>query len=215
MRQPREDGTGAPTSDLTSLHVRRAVGGDATSLEWVVAHFDPLVEAQVRFRLGGARSDVRDVVNDVWLVALPRLGELREAGGRLAPVLAKFLGTTAINKCNNHLKRHIRRRVMASGGEDEAGAAPIDRLADDTLGVITRAAQGEVRTLVADVLERLGRERREVLVLRLLEQRTNTEIGAILGLDPNTVAQRVRRALGELRERLPKAVFEEFAELGE
>ena len=38
--------------DLTTAHVRRAVGGDSRSLDWVVERFQPLVLAHIRFLEG-------------------------------------------------------------------------------------------------------------------------------------------------------------------
>src|SRR5688572_27414539 len=57
----------------TSTRLRRAIDGDRESFGWVVAHFDPLVIAQVRLRLGAAAPTddaIRDVVDEVWLVTL-------------------------------------------------------------------------------------------------------------------------------------------------
>ncbi len=56
-------------------------------------------------------------------------------------------------------------------------------------------------------LDELSADKRDVLVLRLMEHRTNAEIAEILGLQPNTVAVRYRRALEELRQRLPTSLY--------
>ena len=72
---------------LTSLHVRRAADGDSESLGWVVARLSPLLLAQADYRLGPVlRSlyDPEDLVNDTWIVALPRLPELPARDGRHA-----------------------------------------------------------------------------------------------------------------------------------
>jgi DNA-directed RNA polymerase specialized sigma24 family protein len=46
-----------------------------------------------------------------------------------------------------------------------------------------------------------------VLVLRLIEQRSNVEIAKMLGVPRNTIAVRYRRALEKLRSALPPSVF--------
>src|ERR1700754_1126201 len=105
-------------SQATSIRLRRAVDGDRDSLGWVVAHFDPFVIAQVRIRLGTAASsgdEIRDVVDEIWLVTLGKLGDLKPRDNRITPVLLKFLVTTSFNVCNNHL-----RRVIAQKGRDGA-----------------------------------------------------------------------------------------------
>ena len=69
-------------SEATSSRVQRAVAGDRESLGWVVAHFDPFVIAQVRLRLGAAApqlDEIRDVVDEIWLVLLGKIGDLRPA----------------------------------------------------------------------------------------------------------------------------------------
>ena len=98
--------------DLTSFHAQRAAQGERESLAWLVAHFQPLVAAQVRMRLGArARpEDVEDVCSEVWLVLVRRMNTLAPRDGRWAPVVARFLGTTALQLCNNHLRSRLRQR---------------------------------------------------------------------------------------------------------
>src|SRR5262249_16732954 len=60
----------------TSLHVRRALTGDAASLEWLVTRLSPLLVLEARERLGpdlGRLYDADDLVQDAWLITLPRL----------------------------------------------------------------------------------------------------------------------------------------------
>jgi len=193
----------------TTHYVRRAVEGEHDGLAWVVERFSPFVEAQVRIRLGGrgSPSDVEDLVADVWTVALRRMADLAERDGRVTPVLVRFLGSTTLRCCNNHLRRLIHRaRGQSLDGED-----PAARRSSESHGVVTRLAERELARRVRECLERMGPEKRQVLVLRLLEQRTNVEIAAILGLQPNTVAVRYRRALTELRESLPREVYRDVA----
>lgn len=82
--------------DPTTVRVRSALQGDEGEINWLVAHFHPLVLVHVRDRLGGFATDddVRDLADDVWLVALRRLGDLTPREGRLTPVLARFLSNT-------------------------------------------------------------------------------------------------------------------------
>ncbi len=217
-----KDDRGQPgeSADQTSIHVRMAVDGDSESLEWVVAHFSPLLEAQIRFRLGRRSSldqFVADIVAETWLVTLSRMGGLVSREGRLAPVLMRFLGTTAQNICNNCLRDNIRRQARGEGpaAQNDDSAPRVDRLADKTLGVVSKASRRDVSRHIARCLADLSDERRDVLVLRLVEQLSNKEIAETLGIPPNTVAVRYRRALDELKARLPPAVHDEIAHLNE
>jgi RNA polymerase sigma factor (sigma-70 family) len=199
--------------DQTSVHVQRAIRGARESIDWVVAHFHPWVEAHARLRLGPGtpREDVEDVVSEVWLVTLRRLGELRPQGGRYAPTLVRFLGTTTLQLCNNLLRKRIRRAHLGDRRRQEAasGAAGLDDLEGSETGVVTHAAHDELRQRIHACLARLSPDKRNVLVLRLMEHRSNQEVADVLHLAPNTVAVRYRRALQDLRSQLPGAVYAE------
>lgn len=210
---------GAEIPDHTSIRVQRAIQGDRESVAWVIAHFQPLVEAQVRLRLGSHASpqDVEDLVSELWLVVLRRLNELRPREGRHAPVLVRFLGTTTLQLCNNFLRKRIRRgRNLAELGKpqgDGSSSPPsFDGFTRDTTGVVSQVSLREVHDQIRRCMEELPPAKRDVLVLRIMEQRTNQEIAEILKLEPNTVAVRYRRALEEIRGRLPAGVFDDLWE---
>jgi RNA polymerase sigma factor (sigma-70 family) len=206
-------------SEATSIHLKRAVGGDQASLGWIVAHFDPFLVAQVRLRLGSSVTDadeIRDVVDEIWLVTLGRIGDLRPRENRLGPVLVKFLATTSFNVCNNHLRKRIAQRVR--GGpvqprQPAAGTPTIARIAARQNGVLTQASWREVGAAIGAALDGIEPDKVEVLVLRLVEQRSNVEIAAMLGIPRNTVAVRYRRALERLRGALPPSLFGDLLSL--
>ena len=58
------------------------------------------------------------------------------------------------------------------------------------------------RTLVA-ALDRLPREQREVLVMKIWDELTFAEIAQVLKISQNTAASRYRYALAALRKNLP------------
>jgi len=196
--------------DLTSIYVQGAIGGDAESVEWIVSHFQPLIEAQVRLRLRGLGSeqDVEDIASEVWLVTLRRLRDLRPREGRHAPVLVKFLGTTALQVTNNFLRKRIHR--VSGQADDDSGPGGIDQLPAETIGIVSRVVNRELQSVIAKGLAGLAEDKRNVLVLRLMERLSNQEIAQLLDVPPNTVAVRYRRALSELRERLPGELFSEL-----
>lgn len=201
-------------SDDTSTHVRRAVGGDRESLEWVVARVTPLLLAQARHRLG-ARLAVHhapdDLVQEVWAIALPKLGDLanREVFG--TQELLAFLGRILLFRVNNLVSKHITgkpgREAAASGG-----TSPVGRLPAEQSGVITRAVLAERTGAVHDALEQLPERDRALIVMRGLERHAVKEIAVVLGMTENAVSVAYRRALEKLRSALPGSVFDEFAE---
>ena len=63
-------------SDLATLRVRSAVKGDAESLDWIVTRLSLLLRMQAEYRLKKVLRryhEPDDLVNEVWLTALPRL----------------------------------------------------------------------------------------------------------------------------------------------
>jgi RNA polymerase sigma factor (sigma-70 family) len=214
--QPAEGDPGA----LTSLHVRRAADGDSESLGWVVARLSPLLLAQADYRLGPVlRSlyDPEDLVNDTWIVALPRLAELPARDGRHTPVLLRFLSTTLLHRVNNLARKHARgappeRPAPRDGSGATVATDPLERVPAETSGVITRALRHEIRNAVTLALEGLEPGDREILILRGIEQQTNATAAELLGLNAPAVAMRYHRALRKLRDRLPRSVFEELVE---
>jgi RNA polymerase sigma factor (sigma-70 family) len=202
-------------SEATSIRVQRAVAGDRESLGWIVAHFDPFVIAQVRLRLGLAAptgDEVRDVVDEIWLVLLARIGDLKPREGRLTPVLLKFLTTATFNVVNNHLRRVIAdkgRRNAPEPARPSGATTPfsVAQLVARQTGVPTRASLREISEQIGAALDALEPDKVEVLVLRLVEQRSNVEIASLLGIPRNTVAVRYRRALEKLRASVPATIF--------
>jgi RNA polymerase sigma factor (sigma-70 family) len=207
-----------PSGDATTIHVRRAKEGDAASVAWLVTRFSPLLLAQASYRLGPelrTHCDPLDLVNDVWLVALPRLPSLGAAGSRETPALLKFLSTTLIYRTNNLARKHLRRdRARAEGGGSSTTTEQ-DRLAElpaDTIGVLTAAVLAERKNAVTEAIEALDELDRRIVILRGIEQAPNEMVAAALEMNASTVAHRFRRALHKLRDRLPDSVFADLAE---
>jgi RNA polymerase sigma-70 factor (ECF subfamily) len=198
---------------LTTMHVRRAIDGDRTSLGWLVARLRPLLVAQARYRLGPelqALHDPDDLVHDAWLVAIPKLEELRAREGHFTPVLLRFLSTTLLYRIQNLVRQHVR-RARARGGAAER--LPLEDVPADASGVVSRALRAERRDLVTEAIDQLPDTDRQVLVLRGVEQLSNRAAAAILGVTADAVGMRYLRALRRLRERLPDSVLDELDEV--
>lgn len=201
---------------LTTFHVRRAVGGDRTSLEWLVERLSPLLVAQVSYRLGPAlRStyDPEDLVQDAWLVLLPRLSDLVARGDRLTPVLLQFMSRTLRHTVRNLMRKHA--RGARASAPRESGATthePLGSAPDQASGVVTRACRRELQSMVMACIEELDPLDREVLIVRGIEQLPNQSAAALLGLGPTAIAMRYRRALDRLRRALPHSVFAELVD---
>ncbi len=195
-------------SSQTSLHVRQACDGDSQSLVWVVERFTPALQLQASFRVGrGLRGfyTAEDLVQDVWATALPKLGRVDLTGDGDTDRLMAHLGRTLLNLYRNLLEKRRRRSVHPELAWSDLSQA----LSASTSGAITRAMRGERGRILAQALDELSESDREVIVMRAIEQVPLPVVAAHLGVRPNAVSARLRRAIAHLRSRLPGTVFED------
>ena len=200
----------AAPSDLTTLHVRAAIGGDTQGLTRLVERFTPLLLAQARYRLRGRAaqfSEPEDLVQETWAITLPRLGDLQARDGRLTPVLVKFLATTLLRCATQVVRKHV---LRADPIPRPAEAEPLAQLPAETSGVVTRLCRRNETDALREAIADLPADEREVLILRGIEQHANGEVARMLGIDDSAVTRRYQRALATLRHRLPDGIFHEL-----
>jgi RNA polymerase sigma-70 factor, ECF subfamily len=125
------------------------------------------------------RTDVDDLVQDVFLVAMRRLDSLRET--------AAFPGWLAAI-ARHRVADHYRRR-------------PLDQvpLSEE---VVARASGDSEALAILDVIRSLPEAYREPLVLRLVEGMSGQEIADRTGLTPASVRVNLHRGMKLLRTRL-------------
>lgn len=190
--------------DLTTRHVRAAIGDDRESADWIVRRFSPLLEAQARMRLSGTpvgAAEAEDVVAESWLITLPRLRDIAPREGRVTPVLLSFLATTVRALCNRRIEKSLKLRVDPLLSGDQTPEKPIRSPGPDDQGFSRR---------IREALDSLGEPTRTIVLLRAVEGLENAEIADELGESPNTISHRYRRALEKLRAVLPDSVFDEL-----
>lgn len=196
------------------MHVRRATGGDLESLEWVVHRLSPLLLAQASYRLSPAlrkHYDPEDLVEEVWAVAIPRLGDVIPREGRYTPVLMRFLSTCMLNILRGMARKHV--RGPPHGRVQELDRHSLDQAADlphDSVQAVRRLIRKEARSRVMEAILSMPPRDREILILRGIEQVPASEAATLLGMTPNALTVRYRRALTKLRDKLPRSVFSEL-----
>jgi RNA polymerase sigma-70 factor (ECF subfamily) len=163
----------------------RIAGGDSeapgAALEELYDAYAGAVYRQA-LSLLGSRADAEDVVQEVFLKLV------RRRGGPIWEPKA-YLLTAARHEACSSLRR---RRREAPTDDIEVGLAGLPVPFD------SRNHAVEVR----EALAALPVEQREVVVLKVYEQRTFEEIGQMLKTSINTVASRYRYALKKLRQAL-------------
>ncbi|HEY6350316.1 MAG TPA: sigma-70 family RNA polymerase sigma factor [Candidatus Angelobacter sp.] len=131
-------------------------------------------------------NEVDDLVQDVFLLALPRLQSLRDSNR-----FGAWLAAIARNRANDYHRQSVDEVELPEDlpdGEDRermTGGAP-DAEAASILGII--------RTLPETY--------RETLLLRLVEGMTGPEIAQRTGLTPGSVRVNLHRGMQQLRQKL-------------
>jgi RNA polymerase sigma-70 factor (ECF subfamily) len=141
------------------------------------AHFDFVW--RVLCGMGVASSDLEDVAQEVFVIALKKLPEF---DGRAS--LKTWLFEIALRVASNH-----RRSVRRKGQRTELD----ERIAESAPGPAELAESRRALLEVTRIFDALDDDLRLVLFLTEIEQMTAPEIAELTGMKINTVSSRLRR----------------------
>ena len=177
----------APEPKGDSSLVLAAREGDRSAFGGLYARYARMVHGILLARVPA--SDVDDLVQDVFLRAMPRLCDLRDVA-RFGPWLAAITR----NRANDYYR------------QTRAVAAVTESLPEDEaeLPASNTAPDAEAAVILAFVRS-LPDAYRETLILRLVEGMTGPEIAARTGLTPGSVRVNLHRGMQQLREKLNQA----------
>jgi RNA polymerase sigma-70 factor (ECF subfamily) len=173
--------TGGPDDAL----VRSAQRGDRNAFGLLYARYSRMVHGILLARV--PFSDVDDLVQDVFLQALPRLSSLREVSH-----FPGWLASIARNRATD-----FHRRVKPNEEFDEESAAQGEALTSSANHSSHSSAEAHA---VLDAIRLLPDAYREPLILRLVEGMTGPEIAARTGLTHGSVRVNLHRGMLQLRE---------------
>ena len=179
LMSPQPKATSETTSDESQLEVvlvRAVLAGDRDGFGRLYDLYAPMVHGILLSRV--PRSEVDDLVQDIFLHAFRKLHTLRDFGA-FGPWLAMITRNRAMD---------FYRRSKSTVEVTE------DLRSTDTS---TTKAQ-EILDLICDLPEAY----RETLVLRLVEGMTGPEIAERTGLTPASVRVNLHRGMKQLREKL-------------
>jgi RNA polymerase sigma-70 factor (ECF subfamily) len=169
--------TGGPARAADAVvDVRAVAGGDRDAFTRVYAAYGRMVRAILLGRV--PHRDVDDLVQDVFLAAYTRIGELRDPSA-----FGGWIAVIARNRATDHLRQV---RDHAELPPELPGGEPIEA---DTL-------------MVLDAVRRLPEAYRETLLMRLVEGMSGQEIADRTGLSPGSVRVNLHRGMKLLREKL-------------
>lgn len=170
---------GAAARPAEARLVRAAQAGDRAAFGELYAQHARMVHGVLLTRV--PRTDVDDLLQDVFLQAMQRLPGLRDPlafGGWLAAI--------ARNRATDHLRR----------------TPLVAELPPDLPSHEAREDDRAEALAVLDAIRSLSEAYRETLVLRLVEGMTGPEIAVRTGLTPASVRVNLHRGMKQLRERL-------------
>jgi RNA polymerase sigma-70 factor, ECF subfamily len=176
LRGDTDDGAAAEVVplDLEPRLIHRARDGDRDAFGQLYRLHHAGITRMVRFRLG---PDHEDAVSDVFVRAWAAIPRYRETG---APFAAWLYGI-ARHVISDEVAR--RRRTVPVAETPDAG---IPFQADD-------------RLMLAEALDRLPDEQRQVIELKFLVGMRNPEVAAAIGISVGAVNAKQWRAFGALR----------------
>lgn len=162
--------------------VRAAQSGDRSAFGLLYERYARMVHGILLGRV--PPSAVEDLVQDVFLRAMPRIPSLREAdhfGGWLAAITR--------NRAADFFRQS---KSGIESQEDPAGAEPESKGGSSSDKAEARAILAAIRTLPEAY--------REPLILRLVEGMTGPEIAARTGLTHGSVRVNLHRGMQQLRQ---------------
>ena len=164
--------------------VRAAQEGDTSAFGSLYSRYAKMVHGILLARV--PHTEVDDLVQDVFLQALPRLKALRDLtrfGGWLAAITR--------NRANDY-HRH---------SHTVAGSAKL--VAEDEVEVLESSTPGGLHAeTVLEIIRTLPETYRETLIFRLVEGMTGPEIAARTGMTAGSVRVNLHRGMQQLRDKL-------------
>ena len=174
--------------------VARVIKGDAKAQETFFWMYQPRLLRAAAYFLGHQDSEAEDIVQETFIVALPKLPLYVFD----APIYA-WLRQICLRLCYARLRAR-NRIVLSEEGELEVKLRrkAMERLQGDERERQKQADLAELRRLI----RHLAPDSRQIIELRTIRDLSYAEISAILGIPMGTVMSRLARARDQLRARL-------------
>ena len=177
LEPDRTHGVFSPAGrEALAVTIRAVAGGDEQAFARLYADYARLVHAIVLGRV--PRRDVDDLVQDIFITAYTRIGELRDPAA-----FGGWLATIARNRATDYLRQS---REQIELPDELPGGDPIEA---ETFAVL-------------EVVRKLPESYRDTLLMRLVEGMSGNEIAERSGLTPASVRVNLHRGMKMLREKL-------------
>jgi RNA polymerase sigma-70 factor (ECF subfamily) len=168
--------------------IRAVAAGDQDAFARLYADYVRMVHAIVLGRVPS--RDVDDLVQDVFVTAYARIGELRDPAA-----FGGWIAVIARNRATDHLRQSHEQVELP---EELPGGDPIEA---ETFAVL-------------EVIRKLPEAYRDTLLMRLVEGMSGAEIAERSGLTPGSVRVNLHRGMKLLREKLVRLKPDTTTETG-
>jgi RNA polymerase sigma-70 factor (ECF subfamily) len=141
----------------------------------------------IYYRLGN-HHDAEDLTAKVFYRALNHIAHYNNKGAPFAAWLYRIAHNLVVNWRRDHSRRQI------------VGLEDVDLSGDKQESPQQAAEQTNERELLLAAIQRLPRERQELLVMKFVERMSNAEIGQVLGRSEGAIKSLYHRTLVSLKE---------------
>ncbi len=183
--------------------VRRFNRGDQEAFVEIVMRYREKI-LQAAYRLLRNHADAEEIAQDTFIRAHRSLAFFRGESS-----LAVWLQSITLNLARNRYWYFHRRRRHATQSFDSTLSADTEATYADLIpcknpGPVRETATQEFSLLVAECMDKLNADQREILILRNVCEHSYEEIGRALKIKVGTVKSRIGRARRELQKMLSK-----------
>ena len=188
--------------------LRRFNHGDAEAFASLVQRYErPLYNFVLRSVRRRDRAD--ELFQDVLMRVVQRSDEFKGNSK-----VSTWIYAIARNLCIDHSRKMVFRRhrsldAPTRAASSDEGPSLLDRTASSAPDVDRAAMRGDLQKRIAEAVEELPDEQREVFLMRHVQGLAFREIAEIIDVPENTVKSRMRYALERLQRAL--AQYREYA----
>src|SRR6266581_1503654 len=183
--------------------VEACLAGEDSAFDVLLGRWEKRIRGAI-YRLVGSDEEARDLCQEAFLKAYKSLRSFKQEAR-----FSSWLYQIALNLCRDRIRRR-RGKTMVSLDELEEGGAAMPVAGPTALDLLQ---ERDTSRLVAQAIEALPDEQREVIILKEYQGLTFLEIAQVLDVPISTVKTRLYRGLDQLRVRLEREGFRGTAPL--
>ena len=176
--------------------VQQAKAGSNVAFEGLVTAYEGKIY-NLALRYLGNREDAMDASQEVFLRVFRFLPGFQEESG-----FSTWIYRIAVNVCKDYLSQRSKRTEQPLEYQNEDEESRVMEIADERYHPEIISEQIELKQLLAEAIQTLPDQQRQLIIMRDIQGLHYEEIAAILSLELGTVKSRISRARENLRKKL-------------